>query len=462
MTALCGGGTSSPKPGAPQLVAFTAAALDILLTDAGLAWLIPFLSAVEVPLLQTNELCGNDPPDLPTFTFDDVAALLSPTQYLTHYDSIQKVADLVHRIAWYLYCKCDSVTTPTLPVPIISEPADLPVVLGGSQSICVPMLRSQVKVLNLWNGTQNVSAPTGWDSPTFDDSAWAYSSTPAIGDGVWYGPGNVGLDANYCLSRTQCEPERIAPWVNTSSGKEQFLVRWRFNLPPFDPGKICPVLWQGFNIDAPATGWTTGLTNINGKGQFVTWNAGVRWHFSQDLLPGSNIVAHHINSGAGAIPAGQLWGTFGWISQAITFAGGLGTAEPNPCGALSARAEALLEQIKALVTLIQRQAVPFAYIAGASHTGLSGSGEIDVQGLIGVSITPDSLPSWSGVEVGDPDTLWLDSWINWGNGDGWTPREFLRSSPHVSMPRAAGQFTKLGYSLKPGLTVTITELTREF
>lgn len=135
--------------------------------------------------------------------------------------------------------------------------------------------------------------------------------------------------------------------------------------------------------------------------------------------------------------------------------------QTNPCGP-DPTTVALLNGIMQLVTLIQRQIVPFSYIPGTAHSSLTGSGELAVQGILGVKILPTTIPSSAGLVVGDPDTLWLDSWINWGNADGWTTREFLTSSPFISMPRLASQFTKVGYSLRPGLTVDITELVREF
>lgn len=133
----------------------------------------------------------------------------------------------------------------------------------------------------------------------------------------------------------------------------------------------------------------------------------------------------------------------------------------QPCCPPDTATQSYLDAILALTTLIQRQTAPFAYIAGTTHTALTGNGTISVQGLLGAKINPTTIPGYAGVAIGDPDTLWLDSWINWGNGDGWTAREFLRSAPHISLPAAAGQFTTIGYSLAPGLVVDITELQRE-
>lgn len=123
--------------------------------------------------------------------------------------------------------------------------------------------------------------------------------------------------------------------------------------------------------------------------------------------------------------------------------------------------QALLQKIANMVELIQRQQVPFGYVHGPTHSGLTATGELPIADLIGVQVAPASIPNYAGVVVGDPDSLWLDSWIRWGNADGWTQREFLTSAPFVSLPNFGGQYTKIGYTLAPGLTVDITELVRE-
>lgn len=118
-------------------------------------------------------------------------------------------------------------------------------------------------------------------------------------------------------------------------------------------------------------------------------------------------------------------------------------------------------QILELVTLIQRQAVPFALVGSTSHTGLTGQGELSVQGLIGVLVTLTTVPSSYGLVDGHPDIRFDVGWITWGDSLGWRPTETLRASPHLSMPYAIGGATKLGYSFAPGVVATIRELVRE-
>lgn len=121
----------------------------------------------------------------------------------------------------------------------------------------------------------------------------------------------------------------------------------------------------------------------------------------------------------------------------------------------------LLHNIQDMVTLLQRQGLPFAYQNGAVHSGVSGSGEISVSQLLGAKFSPSSIPPDAGQVAGDPDELWLDSWYTWGNADGWREREFLRHSPQISLPANCQLYTKLGYSFRPGLTVDVQELERE-
>jgi len=122
----------------------------------------------------------------------------------------------------------------------------------------------------------------------------------------------------------------------------------------------------------------------------------------------------------------------------------------------------LVGQVLELATLIQRQAVPFAYVPGDAHVGISGTGELAVQGLIGARVVvTDTLGGTIGSDEGNPDFQWGLGWINWGTVDGYLARERLESNTTLSLPWACGAYTRLAYSLAPGVEVTIVELERE-
>jgi hypothetical protein len=134
----------------------------------------------------------------------------------------------------------------------------------------------------------------------------------------------------------------------------------------------------------------------------------------------------------------------------------------SPCCPPDLISSGLLTQILQTVNLIQRQIAPFGFVPGATHAGLTGSGELTVADLIGLELTiTGSTPGVIGTVAGDPLTLFEAGWINWGSAAGFQLREFISSSPFLSFPAGAGAMTKIGYSLNAGVTATIVELARE-
>lgn len=121
----------------------------------------------------------------------------------------------------------------------------------------------------------------------------------------------------------------------------------------------------------------------------------------------------------------------------------------------------MLQQILQLVTLIQRNNAPFAYVAGASHSGLSGSGTLTIPSCIGILITMTTIPGFVGEEAGAPTEYFEAGWFSWGNAAGYTAREWISHSPQLSFPAEAAQYTRLGYTLNPGVVATIQELYAE-
>lgn len=122
---------------------------------------------------------------------------------------------------------------------------------------------------------------------------------------------------------------------------------------------------------------------------------------------------------------------------------------------------AKLDNIQALVTLLQRQLAPFAYVPGTVHAGLSGTGVLSVQGLLGAKIVITTDPTTLGVEGTSPPILFDRGFITWGTADGYLQSERLERSSQLSLPARASAFTDLAYDLHPGVVVTITELIRE-
>ena len=132
-----------------------------------------------------------------------------------------------------------------------------------------------------------------------------------------------------------------------------------------------------------------------------------------------------------------------------------------PCCPPDVATQAALDQILAMVTLIQRQAVPFGYVPGAVHSALSGAGVIDISGLIGAKVSVTTLPAPIGRE-GTAPTIYFDmGFLTFGTADGYPTSYRLERSEQVMLPARCGAYTELAYDLHPSVVVTITELLRE-
>jgi hypothetical protein len=111
------------------------------------------------------------------------------------------------------------------------------------------------------------------------------------------------------------------------------------------------------------------------------------------------------------------------------------------------------------VQLIQRQKVPFGYLAGTSHVGLSGQGDFAVQGILGLAVSATTVPGSTGLESGDPEAHFGLGWITTGTAAGWRRSVALRHTPQ--WVDVEPDDTLVGYSLAPLVVVDIVEQLRE-
>jgi len=119
-----------------------------------------------------------------------------------------------------------------------------------------------------------------------------------------------------------------------------------------------------------------------------------------------------------------------------------------------------VQRIASMLTLVQRQSVPFAYVPGATHTGLSGNGSIAVQGIHGLSVDITASPSYLGSVSGTPTTKFDYGWVSVGTADGWERSTRLTHDGHLILG-ISGAATLVGYTFPSGVTASIKELVRE-
>lgn len=369
-----------------------------LLNNIPTLWAVPLAGFIGAVTYNLSTFCASDPPAVPSFTAQDVVDLLNPYNPVTYGAAQDKFQDLVGAYAWYQVCKCDSVATPSPPSPP-SAPTNMPSInpIGVGPSY-----------------------PTGqpcasFQIPIFVDSAGAHSGAqPRVA--VPSGATNATLTA---------APDRSI--VGAGVGGWQLILQC-FNSAGTYIGNANHV--EESNLGSSLTHSTalvtgTAFTSLISSNFSMTARVNIDAHY--DIFCGDP-------SGGGSVP----------------------TPCPSDPFVLG-----LLEQILALVTIVQRQAAPFAYVTGTAHSGLTGRGSISVQGLLGAKIEVTSMGSITGEAIGDPDVLWDAGWVNWGSADGVSPRQFITAAETLTLPSLAGQYTQLHYSLEQGVTITITELERE-
>ena len=144
------------------------------------------------------------------------------------------------------------------------------------------------------------------------------------------------------------------------------------------------------------------------------------------------------------------------------FCGGAqpGTATPGCCPP-DALLNGQLSQILQLVTLMQRQLVPFAYVSSTTHPGLTGQGTIAIQGLLGLRIQLTTYPVPVQNEASTPTFLFSLGWVSLSDANGFIDETRAHAANQVWFSRIASDATLIGYSFPAGVVATITELQRE-
>jgi hypothetical protein len=369
-----------------------------LLNNIPTLWAVPLAGFIGAVTYELSTFCASDPPSVPSFTAQDVIDILNPYNPITYGPAQDKFQQLVGAYAWYQVCKCDTVSTPAPPSP--------PSAPSGMPSINPPAVAP--------------SYPTGQACASYDFGSVHFTGTVTgpfhnfpIGQ-VTYGVLDIVE-----RSRATASPDDIAfnlDWLNSS----------------------------GTRIGGTGVGLNTTADTLHAEQAVPSGTTAYRLYYSDTVGLSGPIDVHTVAT---------------FYCGGSTPGSGSGSP-PAPCPT-DPFVQAMLEQILALVTIIQRQAAPFAYVASTSHTGLTGRGSISVQGLIGAKIEVTAHGTNTGDALGDPDVLWDAGWVNWGSADGVSSRQFITNAEMLTLPSLAGQYTEIHYSLEPGVTITITELERE-
>jgi hypothetical protein len=418
MTGICGGGTSSPKSGVTDVM-YGGAALSAYFAAKG----IPYLSEVAlflglVPFFVSSQ-CATDPLAMPTWTTADSTAILQLQFGTAFTNALAKATAILYNFLWSDLCQCDVGPQPPPPVPP-PPPAGLIIVNTTGTVECANALR-----------TLTVNSVTGATYGNYDQMAGFLptdgTSRNITADGA---PNHLAYGIPPTITSVKFTSW---PYINPNAGCH------------FQYGNTAALIFYDAagnflganpcNTDAqlPST-VTTKTIAVGGSARY--------WY-----------IAATANAVVGCVFTGQQLTT-----QAQFFCGTGGLSAPcctDP--AVMSMLVAVIDQ----VNLIQRQAVPFAYVHGAVHGGLTNSGTLAATGLLGVLIQVTAYPPANRVIAGEPDYVYDLGWISIESADGFIDEVRLRNPTQVWAPRIAASATKIGYALRAGVTATITELDRE-
>lgn len=393
----CASGISVPKSGVAASVVVDQQYIQALLPDT-LAWLYPYLPYMHgLEIGNVATFCAADPP---TFT------LPSATEFFDFVTSsklgqFNTVSEFIEKITqyylWWTLCKCNT-GTPASPAAPPSEPSGLPAV----------------------NPTDIVHLPPNSGSTC----ALVFSTGVAVGTGTQQQVYNEFLPGDAL---------RMDVIVHTAVA-----------------GANHPTIT--FDLQWYSEGSATYPGGFLGKTTY-TLASGATLTFSIDVPRGARAAEVFTHA---PTPSTDLFQFDGKVYCTPP----LGAPAPLPCPPDPAVRQ-LLKQIYDLLTLVQRQAAPFAYVYGSNHTGLSGDGSISVSGLIGVSVDITTLPDSYGRVDGTPVQFFDLGRVNLGTADGYTVGHRVEYDGSLIIPPLAGVFTSIGYSLAPGVVVSIRELVRE-
>lgn len=407
----CAPGFATPREGIGTVIEITSTALQVLLDLRGYKWLSLLVGILPSFALHPGQYCADGPPERPTITTTDALALLNlgPADELLV--ATQKLRDLAQHYLWWDICECSGATTispsdPQSPINVTGGPGDI------GETCCEDFTNTQAYVKPVSGSNKSyVLTEYQWWQPSGD------------------------LSAGECDG--DCKAVRITLDRTRGAGTHDDPMLYEVQFIPNFDGSFEAITQQftfsgdHFTTDILTPGYPYGF--MQGYFRITTEN-------SNDTVSG----------------------------RATCLCLGTPTRTPLDCCPPDpniATAIALLQSdianMRAQVDLIQRQAAPFAYIEDDAITGLTGHGHVDVQGLLGCLITIEELPDDAGLVDGDTQEVFADSWINWANASDATPREWIRGFSQLSFPRNAGVYTRISYTLRPGVQIAITPLVRE-
>jgi hypothetical protein len=177
-------------------------------------------------------------------------------------------------------------------------------------------LRSEVRCLDLWNGSTNNATPTNWRDPSFDDSAWSFSATPSVGASLL----RFHCTGDGATSALAAGAQALWPTTTPRNTNQYAIFRWHLTLPAPGSYTVLDVNWW----TASPCDFFGGTLCINGTATPISDNsilpaATTDGAFQINTVAGDNVLswmiaANHYNESVGGIGDGLNWGTTAWTA----------------------------------------------------------------------------------------------------------------------------------------------------
>jgi len=416
MTSICvSNGPSQPKPGIQQNFYLTGGALALFASGLGLTWLAEALGFIAGINFILPSLCATDPPADPGITAGDISCIIIPVPGVCNQPAaIQKVVDLISRFAWFQWCECVSGTQPTapsLPTPPTGIVTVNPTTIigAGAQSICVD---TTFTFPIPTGGTQRFT--TGLPGVTIQSLGGSTFGAPFS---VIQQPAPVRVQVNWSIDSTgpHADSYSLSLTEQTISGST--------------------IATHGVSLAAAGT-----------SGQFIFTPASNVYTMKWEVTPNntvnqSNFLTVHL----------QMWCT----------ANPFGSAGPQGCCPPDPQLSSALQDVQTLVTELQRYLLPFAYILGSVHSGLSGTGSFAISRLNGMLISVTTLPSRAGESVRDVDKFFDLGWVSIQTADGLIDQIPINRLAKVWQSPLFPEATLFGFFCTPGVVISLTEIEPE-
>lgn len=418
MTLICGGGTSSGKPGAAANIVFDAGLIAAGL-EAISPWLTPFVALIESFTYEIVSQCSTDPPAMPVFDATDITNLIGGILNPNLFTTLNKVHDALLNYAWYQYCKCDTPPTPAqppaLPAPVgysFQTPANSQPCFNGSIGGLYPQLANTALWSDYTDVTQQV-LPVTAARQTIVDGHGSYQIY-----GIPKGPQQIAFEIVFPhfanCSTISCGSVGFRMWDATPT-----LI--------FDGGFGC----SGSGLSRQCV-----INEPAGHPTAAYWNASVAFLIGSGCTNCNTPVQLTTQVFCGAD------------------AGSIQTCCP-PDPSIMTGIQNILSSLEFLISATPSP--PHGYVAGTVHSNLSNTGNFALIGpASAVRVHFNTFPSGTAVKPGTPDFYWDAGFIT-PFGDVYPMRSsrIVFQDQIITIPTVT---TNIGYTLLHGTNIDVTEL----